>query len=175
LDAGLLVTPLHDSGLQEFPLFYEPFLVYLPEGHELLPQKKLSTSDLHREDLLLLSEGHCFRAQMLEVCRQRKGRRDARQFQFDSGSFEALRTLVDGGTGYTILPQLAVDRLISESVQRKRLRPFASPEPVREVSLVRSRLFTKKKIADTIAQEIQSQMSGNLKLKPAKHAIVPIA
>lgn len=174
LDAGLLVTPLSDPGLQEFPLFYEPLWIYLPEGHPLLPEKKLSPQDLRREDLLLLSEGHCFRSQMLEVCRHRRGKRDTRHFQFESGSFEALRALVDGGVGYTILPQLAVDRLITEPAQKRRLRPFGAPEPVREVSLVRSRLFTKKILADTVAHEIQSRMGANLKLKPAKHAIVPV-
>jgi LysR family hydrogen peroxide-inducible transcriptional activator len=176
LDAGFLVTPLHDSGLQEFPLFYEPLWVYLPDGHDLLKKKTLSTSDLQREGLLLLSEGHCFRSQMLEVCRQRKGKKgeSSEQFQFDSGSFEALRSLVDAGVGYTILPQLAVDRLVT-GARKKHLRAFAAPEPVREVSLVRSRQFSKKKVADTLAHQIQSQMSVNLKIKPARHSIVPIS
>lgn len=177
LDAGLLVTPLHDSGLQEFPLFYEPLWVYLPEGNPLLKQKKMSTSDLNAEGLLLLSEGHCFRSQMLEVCKQRKGKKgeNHQAFHFDSGSFEALLSLVDAGVGFTILPQLAVDRLITDGDRKKRLRPFESPEPVREVSLVRSRQFSKKKIADTLAHQIQSQMNSNLKLKPAKHSIIPIS
>lgn len=177
LDAGLLVTPLNDSGLQEFPLFYEPLWVYLPDDSSLLKQKKMSPADLNTEGLLLLSEGHCFRSQMLEVCKQRKGKKsEPRQsFHFESGSFEALLSLVDAGVGYTILPQLAVDRLITDNARKKRLRAFESPEPVREVSLVRSRQFSKKKVADTLAHQIQSQMSGNLKLKPAKYSIVPIS
>jgi LysR family transcriptional regulator, hydrogen peroxide-inducible genes activator len=177
LDAGLLVTPLNDSGLQEFPLFYEPMLVYFPEGNPLLKQKKMSTSDLNSEGLLLLSEGHCFRSQMLEVCKNRKGKKGEshNQFHFESGSFEALLSLVDSGVGYTILPQMAVDRLIKDGSRKKRLRPFESPEPVREVSLVRSRQFSKKKVADTLAHQIQSQMGENLKLKPAKHSIVPVS
>lgn len=180
LDAGLLVTPLHDSGLQEFPLFYEPLWVYLPEGDALLKEKKLSTGDLEREGLLLLSEGHCFRSQMLEVCRHKKHRRGTMggetsgNFHFDSGSFEALISLVDSGVGYTILPQLAMDRLIT-GAKKKRLRPFREPEPVREVSLVRSRQFSKKKVADSLAHQIQSRVSENLKIKPAKHSIVPIS
>jgi LysR family hydrogen peroxide-inducible transcriptional activator len=146
----------------------------LPEGHPLLKQKELSTQDLEREGLLLLSEGHCFRSQMLEVCRNRKAKKDSAHFHFESGSFEALISLVDSGIGYTILPQLAVERLIRDN-RKKRLRPFQDPEPVREVSLVRSRQFSKKKIADTLAQQIQSEMAENLKLKPAKRAIVPIS
>ena len=173
LDAAVLVTPLNDPGLQEFPFFYEPLWVYLPDGHQLLTQKRLSPADLPRNDLLLLSEGHCFRSQMLEVCRQRKGKRQNLHFNFESGSFEALQSLVDGGVGYTILPQLAVDRLITAK-GRKRLRPFASPEPVREVSLVRSRLFTKKTVADTIANLIQAANRDNFEFKPAKHSIVPV-
>jgi LysR family transcriptional regulator, hydrogen peroxide-inducible genes activator len=175
LDAGILVTPLNDSGLQEFPLFYEPLWVYLPEKHSLLKEKVLSPTDLQREGLLLLTEGHCFRSQMLEVCRQRRSKKhEHTQFQFDSGSFEALVTLVDEGVGYTIIPQLAVDRLLSKSSRHKRLRPFQEPEPVREVSLVRSRLFSKKLIADQIAHMIQARMKTELKVKPAKHSILPL-
>jgi LysR family hydrogen peroxide-inducible transcriptional activator len=170
LDAGLLVTPLHDAGLQEFPLFYEPLWLYFPKGHPLLKSKIIEKSDLEREDLMLLSEGHCFRAQMLEVCRHRKPKRDAR-FQFESGSFESLLSLVDKGLGYTILPQLAAERLIKD---KSRVRPFADPAPVREVSLVRSRLFAKKRIADAIASLIQNEIRSDLQVRPAKHSIVPI-
>lgn len=175
LDAGLLVTPLNDPGLQEFPLFYEPLWVYLPEQHPLLKEKSISRKELQRADLLLLSEGHCFRTQMLEVCRQKKGRRpEAAHFHFDSGSFEALISLVDGGVGYTILPQLAVDRLIGTSARSKRLRAFTDPEPVREVSLVRSRLFSRKQIADEVSHRIQAEMKSELKVRPAKHSVIPI-
>ena len=51
------------------------------------------------------------------------------------------------------------DRLDHRQLQAKRLRAFESPEPVREVSLVRSRLFAKKKIADSIAQQIQANVA----------------
>ena len=87
LDAGLLVTPLRDSGLQEFPLFYEPMWAFFPQGHELLNGKRLSAENLRQEDLLLLSEGHCFRSQVLEICRHRKSKRDHSRFRYESGSF----------------------------------------------------------------------------------------
>lgn len=174
LDAGLLVTPLKDSGLQEFPLFYEPLLAYLPDDHPLLERKNVTTGSLKQTGLLLLSEGHCFRSQVLEICRHRKAKRDDSRFQLESGSFEALVGLVDAGVGYTILPRLATDRLITDSARKKRVRPFELPEPVREVSLVRSRLFTKKKIADQIVLEIQQKAAAGVKIRPDRQTIIPI-
>jgi len=46
---------------------------------------------------------------------------------------------------------------------------------MREVSLVRSRLFTKKKIADSIARQIQSQVPSEMRVKPSRQSIVPIS
>lgn len=174
LDAGLLVTPLSDTGIQEFPLFYETMVAYLPDDHELLKKDFIGTEDLSREGLLILSEGHCFRSQVLAVCRDKKSRKDA-SFTFESGSFEALVSLVDAGVGFTVLPQLAVDRLLRKPEQQARIRKFKDQEPVREVSLVRSRLFIKKRISDEIGQQIQRSTRNDMHVKPARHAIVPIS
>lgn len=173
LDAGILVTPLNDTGIQEFPLFYEPLWVYLPKDHPLSKKKTLSMSDLDEKDILLLQEGHCFRTQMLEVCRHRRQKK-SHGFDFQSGSFEALVSLVDEGVGFTILPELAVDAMKKRGHDTKQLRPFTQPQPVREVSLIRSRLFVKKKIADSIADLIKNELKSLSSRKVPKSSILPI-
>jgi LysR family hydrogen peroxide-inducible transcriptional activator len=132
LDGGVAVTPLGVPGLHEREVFHEPFHVYLPPKHALTKRARVKQSDLIGEQLWLMPEGHCFRTQVLQLC---KADRTLGNVQFESGSFETLTRLVDSGLGLTILPELVVRELPARR-QKAQVRPFAAPVPVRQVSFV---------------------------------------
>src|SRR6185437_11118351 len=64
LDAAIAATPLQESGIEERPLFYEPFSLYARSGDALLRQARIALGDLKRDDIWLLSDGHCLRHQV---------------------------------------------------------------------------------------------------------------
>src|SRR5262249_22366789 len=68
IDAGVLALPIHDDQLHAEFLFEEPFLLAVPENHQLSKRKALKLDDLSDQSLLLLEDGHCLRDQALEVC-----------------------------------------------------------------------------------------------------------
>ena len=68
LDAALMALPIDDGELNALPIFDEPFRLVLPPGHRLVGATGVNQSELSREHLLLLREGHCLRDQALEVC-----------------------------------------------------------------------------------------------------------
>ncbi|HSE11201.1 MAG TPA: LysR substrate-binding domain-containing protein, partial [Rudaea sp.] len=68
LDAAVLALPIHDDQLHAEFLFEEPFVLAVPEGHELARRKGLKLEDLSDQSLLLLEDGHCLRDQALAVC-----------------------------------------------------------------------------------------------------------
>jgi LysR family hydrogen peroxide-inducible transcriptional activator len=130
VDVGILATPLEERDLKEMPVYYEPFLAFVPPGHALFGQKAVSPQELAEADLLVLNQGHCFRNQVLNICR--KGRAPLAGFSYESGSIETLKNMVKSQMGCTILPELAVqDELDSPLVKR-----IKGEEPVREISLV---------------------------------------
>ena len=67
LDAGIAATPRVDS-IVETPLYYEPFVGYIPNSHRLRDLHKLKLEDLESESVLVLEDGHCFRNQVLSIC-----------------------------------------------------------------------------------------------------------
>jgi LysR family hydrogen peroxide-inducible transcriptional activator len=69
LDAGLLVTPLEGENFIERVLFHEPFSVFASKNHHLLNKSKIKGNDLDTGDVWLLNEGHCFRQQVLNLCK----------------------------------------------------------------------------------------------------------
>jgi LysR family hydrogen peroxide-inducible transcriptional activator len=156
LDIGILVTPLEYKTIREVPMFYEPFLLYLPEDHTLSGEKQLTAKQIDPEEMLFLEEGHCFREQALKICYRREKKRET-GFEYASGSIETLKKLVKQGVGYTLVPELSV---VSE-LDLKNIKRFVQPEPVREVSIVVHNSFTKEalieRLHDSILQNIPNR------------------
>jgi LysR family hydrogen peroxide-inducible transcriptional activator len=149
LDGGLAVTPLGVPGLHERVIHHEAFFVYLSPRDELREKKRIRQSDLVEREVWLMPEGHCFRSQVLQLCKVDRSA-DARGLRFESGSLETLIRLVDSGLGVTVLPELVVETL-PEKKRRSQVRPFAGPVPVREISLIHLREHLRRAIADAIA------------------------
>lgn len=162
LDVGLLATPLHNDSVVEHPLFYEPFLLYLSPDHPLARSKKVKEADLSLKDAWLLTEGHCFRDQAINLCGGGRAPAKRGNLRFESGNLETLRKMVDRGEGFTFLPWLAANDLHEPDV-KKRLREFAEPVPTREVSLVHNRLYNKKAIVEALRTEISAALPKGLK------------
>jgi LysR family hydrogen peroxide-inducible transcriptional activator len=150
IDIGLLVTPLNEASIREIPVFYEPFLLYLPENHRYLSEKLMLAEDLDPSEVLVLDEGHCFREQVLSICNRAK-HSSSIGFDYQSGSIEALKSLVQHGVGYTLVPELSV---INE-LNSVHLRRFLHPEPVREVSLAVHNSYIKESVINRLKEEIQ--------------------
>jgi LysR family hydrogen peroxide-inducible transcriptional activator len=178
LDAGLLVTPLKESAIVEYPIFQEPFYVYCPADFALPDELAIDQNQLPTEKLLLLREGHCMREQMLNLCRLREEKRrlNHQSLQFESGSIETLINMVDSGHGFTIIPFLALASLRSP---KGRIVPFQSPIPTREVSLVVHRSFIKRATLEAMKSSIETSLPAELQTSEGadsaeKSARIPI-
>ncbi len=180
LDAAILATPLEDAQILEDPLYFEPFWIYHSSHHGMAAKKKVQPSDLTMidpNDLWLLTDGHCFRSQVLEFCRFKKRSKATptsnSQITFESGNLAVLKSLVDQYRGFTLLPELSIEYLVS-NYDRKNLKPIVSPTPTREISLVTTRYFQKKRIVDALKAEIKSAVPAALLKKTATSEVVPI-
>lgn len=150
LDLGIVVTPLEEQGLVEKPMFYEKFYAYISDGHPLLSKEKLTEADLDTDDMWVLQKGHCFRDQVLQLCKQ--GKFERMNFHYESGSIEGLKNMVNAYDGITLMPELATFELSED--EKKRLRGFEGNPPIREVSIILSRSFLKKKLVELLYNEI---------------------
>jgi LysR family hydrogen peroxide-inducible transcriptional activator len=138
LDLAILALPADTRGLQTRSLFAEAFLVAMPEQHRLATRRRLKTSDLAGEKLLLLEDGHCLREQALEVC-ERAGTEEQ---DFRATSLETLRQMVAAGLGITLLPRLAAEGPFG-SARGLAIRPFAPPAPSRVIGAAWRRSTTR--------------------------------
>lgn len=173
LDAGLLVTPLVGETFIERVLFHEPFSVFASKNHSLLGKAKVKDKDLSGDDVWLLNEGHCFRQQVLNLCKLSKDTGLHDNLKFESGNLETLKNMVLNSQGYTLLPELAVMNLSKED--KKFVREFHNPVPTREVSLVHNRIFLKEKIITALEESIIEHLPESLvSLKKKNYEIISI-
>ncbi|OHX67945.1 hydrogen peroxide-inducible genes activator [Flammeovirga pacifica] len=162
IDVGLLVTPINENGIQELPLLYEEIMVYTNPDYKFENQLEVSLNDVTSPDIWLLSAGHCFRDQMINLCSYQRTNKmnSSLPISYESGSLETLIRLVDKEGGFTLLPELAVDLLPENG--KDQIRTFAEERPMREVSLVYARNFAKasmiKVLEECIKENVPKEM-----------------
>jgi LysR family hydrogen peroxide-inducible transcriptional activator len=166
IDCGILSTPLHESNLTEIPVFYENFVAYASKNSKLYKKKTIAPEDIDMEEIWVLNEGHCMREQVLNICQRRKATKGFLHFEYNTGSVETLKRMVDMNNGATILPELALAEMSDK--QRDRVRYFKSPEPAREVSIVIHRNFLKRRMIEALKTEILDFIPKRLRTKKKK-------
>ena len=171
LDAGILVTPLQEAGVNEIVLFYEELMAYVSKKNSVYTKSYILPQDIDPNKLWLLEEGHCFRSQIFNLCELKKMSRHHTNFDYEAGSIETLRRMVELNDGITIIPELAT--LDMPLKQRQLIRYFKKPAPVREVSLVVHRNFIKKKLIDVLKSEILLTIPEKLR-KKKDGIVVPV-
>ncbi|MFI5193882.1 MAG: LysR substrate-binding domain-containing protein [Chitinophagales bacterium] len=171
LDVGILVTPLNEKGIQEEVLFYEELLAYVSENNGLYRKTYVLAKDIDPNKLWLLEEGHCFRSQMIHLCELFKATRQGSHFEYEAGSFETLRRMVEMNDGITVLPELAT--LDFSKRQQGLIRHFRKPAPMREVSLAVTRDFVKERLVRILKEEIMTCIPDKIKRNKDTH-VVPL-
>ncbi len=171
IDAAIAATPLEIEYIVERPLYYEPFVGYVPNGHRLSSSKQLVPEDLDVSDILLLQDGHCFREGVLNLCKTPK-KIGEDHFELQSGSFETLINLANEGLGMTLLPFLNTLELDKE--KKNNLKYFKDPSPAREVSLIYHKSELKIQITEALQDVISSVVRGAIAFQDVK-IISPIS
>lgn len=166
LDCGILSTPLQETGIDESPLYYETFVAYVSEKSVLYQKKMVTTDEIADEKLWLLNEGHCMRGQVLNLCHYKHNQGSSGTFEYNTGSVETLKRMVDINGGLTILPEMSI--LSYDEDQLSHVRYFKSPEPVREISIVTPHNFVKKQAVGALKAEILNVVPERFKSRKKK-------
>jgi len=165
IDAAIAATPLEIEFIKERPLYYEPFVGYVPKSHRLSTHENLKPEDLDVSDILLLQDGHCFRDGVINLCKASKDV-TKEQFQLQSGSFETLVNLADEDMGMTLLPYL--NTLELDDNKKKNLKYFDNPSPAREVSIIYNKSELKIQITEALCDVIAGIVRGAIAFQDVK-------
>ena len=148
--------------VQEQVLFYEKYFLYVSDKEKGFNKQYVLPKHINIDRLWLLEEGHCMRSQILNLCELKKQHEASEKVHYEAGSIETLKNIVDKNYGITILPELATYTL--SATQKKRLRLFKTPAPVREISIVTHREYIKALHLTGLKKAIVAAIPGNMKV-----------
>ncbi|MEX1001350.1 MAG: LysR substrate-binding domain-containing protein [Crocinitomicaceae bacterium] len=153
LDVGIISTPVPQGGFIETPIYYEKIFIYVHENHPFYQKEEISIKELSNENIWLLSQGHCFRSQIINICALKESA-NRLPFTYESASIETLIKMVDKEGGITLIPELAIGDLTAK--KQKGVKPIKDLSPVREIGLLTNRIFVKKRVLEALQQNILS-------------------
>jgi LysR family hydrogen peroxide-inducible transcriptional activator len=132
LDLLLLALPTDPAGLEELPLLREAFWFVAPASHRLARGRgAIAESALADEEILVLEDGHCLRAQALDVYRRAGAEVPGR---IQATSLSTLVQMVANGLGVTLLPERTLPLELRPDTGLV-ARPFKKPVPARTIGL----------------------------------------
>lgn len=130
LDVAVVAAPVEDETLTAIPVFREEFLLVTGVDDELAHEEgPIDPHDVSTDGLILMSEGHCLRDQVLEVCSP-SGPMPPNGLS--AGSLATIRELVSVGAGRTLMPRSAVSAPKPKD-PRIVVREFTRPRPHRDI------------------------------------------
>jgi LysR family transcriptional regulator, hydrogen peroxide-inducible genes activator len=150
LDAVLLALEADLGDAQTLPLFRDAFVFASQSGHPLAQRKSIKTSDLERQRVLLLEDGHCLKDQAWAIC-QAQGVKD--YVDFRATSLGTLAQMVSSGAGITLLPQLSLP--IVGKLPGIVVKPFARPVPYRTIGLAWRATSPRRVLFETLADVLR--------------------
>jgi LysR family hydrogen peroxide-inducible transcriptional activator len=172
IDVAIMATPVAAKGFKETHLFYEEFKVFVSPKVTGLSKKYILAEDIDVNKLWLLEEGHCLRAQTMNLCELKKQQAKVHNLDYETGSIESLLKITELNEGITIIPELATIDFNKTALQA--LRHFKPPVPVREIGLVTYRHFVKKELLELLQAEIVRAVLPHLAKTPG-NKIIPLS
>lgn len=150
LDAAILATPPDNPKLDVIRLYDEPFWVVFPTLHALHLIDGICIENLPVEELLLLTEGHCFRDQALDVCKLDES---PKMRTVRATSLATLVNMVAAGLGVTLVPAMALTEGMV-SVQGVRTEKLKDPNAYRRVYLTFRKSYPRRELLIAISNVI---------------------
>lgn len=158
LDVALLATPPSSSKFESLPLYDETFWVIFPKGHNLRALQDIHTQDLPMDELLLLTEGHCFRDQAIEVC-QSWAEPESRMIK--ATSLETLINLVAAGLGVTLVPAMALSGTLTGHAAVSTVK-LKDTKAYRRIFLVFRKSSHRKELVSRLASVIRANLPATV-------------
>ncbi|MFR9650115.1 MAG: LysR substrate-binding domain-containing protein, partial [Rikenellaceae bacterium] len=155
IDAAIVAGGTCGEGIIEHPLFKDRFYVYVSPDNRLYNSSNITIEDINLHELILLSTGNCMRDQVLELCIAKQSMPS--DYSFVSCSIETLMRIVDSTKLMTIIPEIALEYIPQEKMNRVKM--LSSGSGHRIISTAVSRTYVKSSLIKALNDSITSTIS----------------
>lgn len=150
LDAGILAEGFSPENIHEQRIIKDPFYLFASPGHPLYLKESVNLDEIDRSDLLLLTEGHCLRKQIMELCPHSLPKESA--LSIECGSIETLIKITLATGKVTVIPSIALSSLSSSN--KACVKPLTNTNAFRYITVAVSRTYAKKSLIAILTEEL---------------------
>ncbi len=150
LDAALVASGTTPDGIMEYELFSDRFHMYVSPTSNLYERSNVRIEDIDMRQLILLSQGHCLRDQVLELCQAHRTTRS--KYNFECGTMETVMRIVDCTNCVTVLPEMATVFVPEE--RRGQIKTLAKGAMSRKIALAVRRTYVKHSIISALRDSV---------------------
>ena len=154
--AAIVASGTCGDGIVEHDLFSDRFYAYVSPENPLFERNNIRIEDIDLKQLLLLSDGHCMRDQIIELCQARNS--IPSHYSFESGSLDTLMRIVDSTALLTIIPQMAVE-FVPEN-HRCQVKMLAKGATSRKIAVAVRRTYVKHSIIEALKKIILEKVAA---------------
>lgn len=152
LDVAIISSGTTPEGIMEYELFNDRFFAYVSPSCDLFERSNVRIEDIDPRQLILLSQGHCLRDQVLELCQGRYASQT--RYRFESGSLDTLMRIVDCTSCITVIPEMAAEFVPRE--HREQIKTLAKGAASRKIALAVRRTYVKHSIISALRDGVLS-------------------
>lgn len=156
IDSAILALPFPHEGLLNLEFWQEDFFWVAPKNQQHAGQKEITSNELLDSNLMLLKEGHCLKDHILDVCSIPE---QTANHGFGATSLNTLVQMVLGNLGTTLIPEMAMEQLISQNDSLSAVH-LNEPGPHRKVAFLIRPNYTRMAAIEALVNVCQSALEG---------------
>ncbi|PIE43476.1 MAG: LysR family transcriptional regulator [Gammaproteobacteria bacterium] len=132
IDTAILALPYPIDGLLSLEFWQEDFYWVALKGDPYTDLDEITSNELNQSHLMLLKDGHCLKNHILDACKLPE---QTANHGFGVTSLSTLIQMVLGKLGTTLVPEIALDQLVSQNDALTAIH-LNEPGPHRRIAFV---------------------------------------
>ena len=128
---AIMALPFQTSGYRVNKFWNENFFWITKKEDPRAVGTSIKAKDLDLSELIMLEEGNCLKDHILNACKIK----NTSKITFNASTLSTSIELVKGGIGTTLVPEMAVTKLITDNPELSKLK-LDEKGPHREIALI---------------------------------------
>ncbi len=131
IEMAIMALPFQTSGYRVNKFWNENFFWITKKEDPRAVGTSIKARDLDLSELIMLEEGNCLKDHILNACKIK----NTSKITFNASTLSTSIELVKGGIGTTLVPEMAVTKLITDNPELSKLK-LDEKGPHREIALI---------------------------------------
>ena len=131
IEMAIMALPFETSGYKVNKFWNENFFWITKKEDPRSNKTSIKAKDLDLSELIMLEEGNCLKDHILNACKIK----NASKITFNASTLSTSIELVKGGIGTTLVPEMAVTKLIADNPELSKIK-LDEKGPHREIALI---------------------------------------